>query len=261
MVSHINYFEFLGKKSTDFGIAITKSNTYISSERDVKFISVPSFNGDYFQDNQRRKNVTVKYTCAVIPIKDFNSREEQLSAISTWLNSKIDGYSKLYDSYNPEVYRQAVYHSKLEPEQSKADVYKLNVSFTCKPFKYEIEGDTPLIYTNSEGLNITLTNNKATDSYPMIALTPTTLARGEMNFKLNGVNWYVQANDTVIFDSEQGKVYNDNTFFLYHNGNADIFIPPTSMPALFNGDNTIQVDGPDISNIGKFTIIPRWCRI
>lgn len=260
MVTHLNYFEFLGKKSTDFGIAVIETNTYKSSEKDIKFVSIPGNNGDYFQDNQRRKNVTVKYNCAIIPLKKFASRQEQLDAISSWLNTKVNGYSKLYDSYNPDVYRQAVFHQELEPEKSTADVYTMMIMFACKPLKYEIKGDTAITKLNDNGITLSLTNNTATNSYPLIILNPATDRVG-MNFELNNTNWYVEASDTVFFDSEQGKVYNADNFYLYHNGDANNFIAPTEMPTLLNGTNTIKIESPENSNIGEFIIYPRWCRI
>lgn len=261
MVNSINYFEFLGKKSTDFGIAIIKTNTYISSEKDIKFVSVPGYNGDYYQDNQRRKNVVVEYECAVIPLKKFASRQEQLFAISSWLNGKVDGYTKLYDSYNPNIYRQAIFYEEIEPERGIADVYEIKISFTCKPLKYEIEGETAITKINDNGITLTLINDTATDSYPLIILNPVATDGVGMYFKLNGTKWFVEANDIVMFDSEQGKVYNGNKFYLYHNGDVDNFIAPTEMPTLVNGTNTIKIDLPENSNIGEFTIYPRWCHL
>lgn len=261
MVTGINYFEFLDKKSIDFGIVVTKANTYISSEKDIKFISIPGYNGDYYQDNQRRKNIIVEYQCSVIPLKKFQSRQEQLSAISSWLNGEVSGYSKLFDSYNPDIYRQALFHKGLEPKYLTADVYDLKISFTCKPLKYEIEGENAITKVNDNGITLTLTNDIATDSYPLIVLTPASTEKLGMNFKLNNTNWYVEANSVVFFDSEQGKVYNNSSFYLYHNGDSENFIAPTGMPTLVKGTNIIEIETPEKSNIGEFLIYPRWCRI
>ena len=261
MVKNINYFEFLGKSSLDFGIAITDTNTYISAEKDINFVSVPGYNGDYIQDNGRRKNVTVEYTCAVIPLKKFANRQEQLLSISSWLNGKVTGYSKLYDSYSPDIYRQAIFYKSIEPKLNVADVYTMTISFNCKPLKYEIEGENAITEVNDNGITLTLTNDIATDSYPLIVLKPATAGRVGMNFDLNGVNWYVEAANMVYFDSEQGKVYNTDYFYLYHNGTADNFIAPVGMPVLVNGTNIIKIEPPDSSNIGEFIIYPRWCHI
>lgn len=261
MVKNINYFEFLGKNSLEFGIAITSTNTYISAEKDINFVSVPGYNGDYIQNNGRRKNVTVEYDCAVVPLRKFANRQEQLSAISSWLNGKVTGYSKLYDSYNPDIYRQAVFHTSVEPKLNIADVYTITISFNCKPLKYEIEGENAITKVNDSGITLTLTNDIATDSYPLIILTPASTEKLGMNFKLNNMNWYVEANSIVFFDSEQGKVYSDNSFYLYHNGDSNNFIAPTKMPTLIKGTNIIEIETPAKSNIGEFIIYPRWCRI
>lgn len=261
MVKNINYFEFLGKRSLEFGIAITSTNTYISAEKDISFVSVPGYNGDYVQDNGRRKNVTVEYDCAIIPLKKFANRQEQLLSISSWLNGKVTGYSKLYDSYNPDIYRQAIFHKNIEPKLNVADVYTMTISFNCKPLKYETEGENAITEINDNGISLTLTNDIATDSYPLIILAPASTEKLGMNFKLNGINWYVEANSTVFFDSEQGKVYSDNSFYLYHNGDSNNFIAPTNMPTLIKGTNIIEIETPAKSNIGEFIIYPRWCRI
>ena len=55
----------------------------------------------------------------------------------------LNGYTRLTDSYHPDEFRYAVYTGPFEPKvQKKNDAGSFTISFTCKPQRYLLSGET-----------------------------------------------------------------------------------------------------------------------
>lgn len=66
----MNYFEFNGVRSSDYGLIISSKDIYSAPASDVSFVSVPGRNGDVMIDNNRFLNVTVSYDFAFGNVKN-----------------------------------------------------------------------------------------------------------------------------------------------------------------------------------------------
>ena len=127
---HHNYFEWNYKKSLDFGIYITNCNSFDSPEFDTTKIEIPGRNGALIRSNNRFKNFTVQYTCAVKPLAAFVDYNEQISAIKAWLINEDSQI--LVDSRHPNKYRLATITGNLSFVKESL-VYTFTVGFDCQP--------------------------------------------------------------------------------------------------------------------------------
>lgn len=260
MFNRLNFFEFKGQKSKDFGIAITNHSVFNSPKRDLNKSSVFGLSGDVITSNQRFSNVMTKYICSVVPQPNrWTHFHEQLDAIKLWLfNGDNDIYQKLSDSYNPGTFRMAYISGELGFTKNGL-VYGFEITFDCEPFRYGFDDDITLQVLVNDNLVKTITNNKAITSEPIIKIFPQTSNIG-MNFSLNGLNWFIASNKVSIIDSKIGTVTDtDGNFLFYHNGSAEMFIAPVDMPKFSNGKNTIRIQKSEDSNIREMIINPRWC--
>lgn len=235
-----------------------------SAQRQIEFITIPGMDGDAINSHRRFNNVEITYNCTIKHLHDkFTTIADQINAIVAWLNSNVDDYAKLQDSYNINKYRIAHFDGAVLPNRSGTIAYSITITFNCKPFKYDINGDeytTKTISTTADTV-IDMTNYEAFKGYPIICLTSidTDADIIALQFDLNGTNWLVAGKGIIYIDSQIGKVYDDNNnLYFYHNGTPDLFVPPTGMPILNSGQNTITVAKQSDSNIQKIAIMPRW---
>jgi phage-related protein len=132
-----NYFEYNGKKSTDFQIWINGDGRYASPEPDVESIEVPGRNGALTLWNGRYRNVSVYYRC-VIPFQ-FRGNYDNFR---TWLLHDV-GYHKLNDTYKTDEFRQARVLSGLDISSIEwaNNIGTFTVRFDCMPQRFKNIGD------------------------------------------------------------------------------------------------------------------------
>ena len=81
-MNEINYFCFGDFCSAENDIIITSPPQEVIAERDVEVISVMGRSGDLVRDNERFKNVSISYECAVMPSDERSMREAIARAIA-----------------------------------------------------------------------------------------------------------------------------------------------------------------------------------
>lgn len=132
----MDYFVYDGKKSSDFGVFISGTETYGGPERDIQAVSIPGKTGDYILDNGRWKDKPYIFK-AFIP-RHFS---ENIGAFRAWLLS-APGYKRLEDTYHPEEYRLAAYVSGLDPDTGVMNYSgKFNLEFMAKSQRYLKAGE------------------------------------------------------------------------------------------------------------------------
>ena len=91
----------------DLDLVIQTPPAYTFPEKDVTLQHIPGRNGDIILDNNCYKNVQRTYSIASVirPGTNFVSAAER---ITEWLTANT-GYQRLEDSYEPEVYRLAMF--------------------------------------------------------------------------------------------------------------------------------------------------------
>ncbi|MBE6016727.1 MAG: hypothetical protein E7233_03820 [Lachnospiraceae bacterium] len=202
----INYLEFGGIKSSDYGIYISGEGVFNAPARDVKIVNIPGRNGDYILDQGRYKNISVIYPA-------FNqelSKEEFIEAIDLFRNAigSRKGYQRLTDSFHPDEYRLASLIDGLEvkPVLYNDRASRINLIFNCKPQRFLISGDEAISIDN----NSVLTNPTLFESRPLIKFNAN--ADGEIligNQRIQVLNTLIGLIDLRIRSRE---VVSDNYF-------------------------------------------------
>lgn len=136
----INYIEFGGVKSSDYGIYVSGEGTFNAPERDVELIEIPGRNGDFSLDKGRFKNITVTYPAFNYEtnLTDFRTR---LSDFRNALKSKL-GYQRLEDTFHPDEYRMATFVDMIDVNPVMYNTAStIELTFNCKPQRFLKSGE------------------------------------------------------------------------------------------------------------------------
>ena len=228
----MNYFEFNGVRSSDFGLIISGKDIYSAPAPDVSFVSVPGKNGDVLIDNNRFNNVTVSYNVA------FRNVKSRAAAIKLWL-CRV-GYFVLTDTYQPHYFRMAAFSSNLKIDELIENVGQAQISFNCKPFMYSLAGRKTITLTEPG----TVTNPEAFVALPHIKIIGSgdiTLFIGARAYAVRSVESYIELDSELMAAYKGSVLYNDKINF-------------TEFPSLPTGENNISWAG----TVTQVEIVPRW---
>jgi len=228
----MNYFEFNGVRSSDYGLIISSKDIYSAPAPDVSFVSVPGRNGDVLIDNNRFNNITVSYTVA------FRNVKSRAAAIKLWLCRA--GYYVLTDTYQPAYFRMAAFSSNLKIDELIENVGQAQISFNCKPFMYSFAGRETITMTEPG----TITNTEAFASLPYIKITgegDINLHIGSRSYSLTGVSSYIELDSELMAAYKGSVLCNDKINF-------------TEFPALQSGESNISWTGA----VTQVEIVPNW---
>lgn len=184
----INYIEFGGVKSSDYGIYVSGEGTFNAPERDVELIEIPGRNGDFSLDKGRFKNITVTYPVFNYEtnLTDFRTR---LSDFRNALKSKL-GYQRLEDTFHPDEYRMATFVDMIDVNPVMYNTAStIELTFNCKPQRFLKSGETAQAVASGG----TITNPTLFESSPLL------MARGYGDISFN--NRTVTINNTVVGDT------------------------------------------------------------
>ena len=228
-------FWFNGRCSREFGIIATGSGTYNAPKRDLTFQAIPGRNGDLILDNQRFKNITVTYP--VFIHQGFARNAEMARA---WLLG-AQGYCPLWDSYNPDTFRMAVFAGPVDFDVKLLNrIGEAKLAFVCKPQRFLRSGTAPKTFA-APGY---LYNPTDFPAQPVI----TVRGSGAGVLTVGGCAVEIrELEGSICLDSELMDAY-----WGQENKNAAIYAP--EFPVLAAGKNEIVFDG----GITSVEIIPRW---
>lgn len=137
----IHYFTFGDVSTANYNVWVSGSGVYDSPERDVEFISIDGRNGDLIQDNGRFHNLEVTYPCFIARtfLDNFDNFRSQMHLQR--------GYQKLWDSYHPLEYREAVLSAPIHPHAGVLNRDgTFDITFNCKPQRFLLEGSEYVTY-------------------------------------------------------------------------------------------------------------------
>ncbi|BBN99154.1 phage tail domain-containing protein [Sporolactobacillus terrae] len=232
-----NWFEFRGKKSTDFHLILREGHHIGSPDRDAEFISIPGRNGDLIRDNERFENFDDEYDCALM-VGDAQNIEAQARAVKAWLQSEFS-YGYLRDYNDLDYYREAVCTSKIDIEKTLAQIGWAKIIFNCKPFKKSLVGLETVTLTTEK----TLYNAEAFKSEPYLKVYGSgdvTIYVNNQSINLKGIEDYIE------IDSEMKNCFKDTQ--------AQNDRLRSDWPVFLPGENNISWTG----TVDKLEIIPKW---
>lgn len=131
------YFTLNGRTSSSFNVGLSGSETYRSSERDIKTVHVEGRNGDLLLDNKAFLNRMVTYPCWIA-----HTFQTDFDKFRNWLMKHTDDYYRLSDTYHPEHFFMARVIGAIEPFVSvMGRVGQFDVVFDCKPQWFRVDGE------------------------------------------------------------------------------------------------------------------------
>lgn len=231
---------FNGKTSTDFGIQVEKPPAYNMAEENYEALTIPGRNGDLFYSNKKSyKNVPRTYD-----ISFFNGQEKMeliANRLYGFLHS-ANGYARLEDTYDPDVFRLAYYVKRLDLENILFYAGRGKIEFQCKPQRFLKTGEAQVTLSASGSIS----NPTFNDASPIIRIYGNgTLQIGSYTIVVaeHGSIPYIDI-DCEIMDAYYGAT-NCNQYITF--GSTDEIV-------LSQGTNNIVL-GTGITSV---IITPRW---
>lgn len=237
-----DYFEYKGRKSSDFGLIVENGLAFTVPERDVTPLEVPGLDGDLIVDNNRLKGFDKSFPISLIA-PNGKTIDQISKEISEWLRTDV-GWDKLTFTGYQGYYYEAICYESFDIENILKTFGKAVITFRCKPYKYKNDGQTPLTIINGQ----TLVNPEKRISKPLIKVTGT----GDITFKNNGFDWLIlkSVDNFLLIDSKNMSVSKGIVSY-FDKMNANL---KPLFPVLKTGNNIITWTG----TVTKVEITPRW---
>lgn len=232
-----NYFIFGGRSSLDFDIRVEKCPRFSAAQRIVERQTVPGRSGDLLIDTGTYSNINQAYE-----IWFRNPQRPTVQAareIALWLLSG-QGYIRLEDSYDPDIFRQALFAGPLDVENWMLTHGRAQLEFDCKPQRFFKSGQFPLQIVSGQYLV-----NPGMPALPLIQITGT----GDGQLVVGGST--VDITDMaggITLDCEIQDAYNGT---LNLNNNITV---TGGWPVLEMGQTAVAFSG----GITAVEITPRW---
>lgn len=219
----------------DFGAYYDSSEIFGTPEKQVEFFEIPGRNGDLSISQDRFKNKTIPYNCFI--------RENFVENFDNLMNFLLsqEGYQRLENTKEPDIYRMAQFVSELEPKTGAFLKYgNFTLNFNCKPQKWLKSGENAIpIDSSSIVLNPTNFNAK-----PLIQVS------GVGSIQIGSSILTLDTNTGITtIDCDMQNAYEGS---INRNGNLTI---QNGFPVLVPGRNNVSVNGCTID------LIPRWWRL
>lgn len=230
-----DYFTFNNISSTTYGCVIEKRPEYIAPKKIIEKFSVRGRSGDLTIDTGAYENVTLPY--------DVFVPHNQVSAFVNWLKTVV-GYQRLENTYEPDVFRMALYEDELTVDNIMGQFGQATIEFNAKPQRFLKSGETTLMFTTSGEALL----NEYEEALPLIVIN----GSDDVTFAINNNAVNITGLDTTItLDSETKNCYRGTL-----NLNNTVSLT-NKFPVLEKGANTISWSG----NVTSVEITPRWWKI
>lgn len=229
-----NYFEFAGRRSTDYGLVIEAYPDYIAGERIIEKKEIPGRNGALVFDTGAYSNATVSYE--VWCKGDYADLRE----IVRWL-MQPNGYQRLSDNYDDEVYRMALCSNPIQFDVMMKRYGRATIEFDCQPQRFLTEGEAGISVSNGA-----VVFNPGMPSLPLITVS------GSGAGRITVGNYVVAISEIpstgLMIDCDLQDAYSGT-----ENKNSLITLSD-GFPVLKSGENEIGYSG----GVTSLKMIPRW---
>lgn len=236
------FFEYKGKRSTDFHLYIENELTIPIPEQDIELMEIVGKDGDLAIDKKRLKGVSKSFPCILdVPIgRDVASVAKE---ISEWLRNDVGWDKLIFSGYEGYEY-EALCYETFNIEETLRTRGKTVINFRLKPYKFKVGSRESLNINNGQAI----VNTEKRPSKPIIKITGT----GNITVKNNGIDWLIltSVDGYITIDSARMSIYKDNTS-LFSKMNANL---SPLFPLLGPGENKLTWTG----NVTKLELAPRW---
>lgn len=239
----IAYFEYNGRKSTDFGLRIVNDQKIISPEKNIEFTNIRGADDDFAIDLNTYKSYVKPFNCVIQIVNGYRNIAEQTQAIVDWLNS-AQGYTPLFFNGYPNAYWLAMYYEELSIEDTFSWRGKAVIQFKVKAKRRLYSGDTKVVIASGNSI----VNPSFLSAKPLLHVVGT----GNITITFANEN----GNQTLSFKGLKSEIYVDcDTQQAYRgatNANAELVNVPNIQ--LKKGKTTITWTG----TVTKLEITARW---
>lgn len=236
-----SFLNFAGHCSTEFGIYVERAPDHVTAQRKVETVEIPGRNGLLTVDDGSYNNVECVYEIA---FQEQSSPANSARDITAWLQRER-GYQRLEDSYDPDVFRMALFVGPLEVTSYLRRFGRTKLKFNCKPQRFLKSGEEKLTFTDPA----TLQNPTAFPALPLIVVHGTgagTVTIGNATVQIREIA------DQITLDCDLQDAYRQVGEGAPESKNSDIYA--LDFPQLLVGNNPVSWDG----GVVKVEIIPRW---
>jgi len=240
---NVAYFEYNGRKSTDFGIRIVNDQEIISPEKNIEFTDIRGADDDFAIDLDSYKSYVKPFNCVIQVVNGYRNTAEQAQAIIEWLNS-APGYTPLFFNGYPNAYWLAMYYEELSIADTFSWRGKAVIQFKVKAKRRLYSGETPITLDNGNSI----VNPSFLAAKPLLHLVGT----GDIKVSFGHDN----GNQTLAFKGLKNEIYVDcETQQAYRNGtNANSELVNIPNMQLKKGKTLITWTGA----VTKLEITTRW---
>lgn len=242
-----SYFEYNGKRSSDFGIRIYNQMEFVSPANDIEFVRVQGKDGDYAIDNHRLESINkFLYFDLIINDSVVNGGDGSLIfskslEIMEWLNTKK--YMPLTFSMYPSYEYMAMFYEPNTIADTMRTLGKGVLRYRIKPIMYLSDRETVTVTNGS-----TVMNEGSIESMPRIEIvTNASYTNTDVTINKNGQPWIRLRNvmnGRIVIDSEASQV----TFNSVLN-NSKMLRTSETFPTLDVGENIITFDTTQIAEM------------
>lgn len=242
-------FTFGGESSDAHGVVVQKRPDLCRGEKIVQTVHIPGRNGDILYPGSSYANYIQPYEVYIH--NRGASLSDAAADVARWLYFPgasifaVDGYARLEDSYEPDIYRMAQLISLGEMQSIGNRFISTVLQFDCQPQRWLKSGDR-IIETQE---NITLWND-CMPALPIITVYAKQYGEGSGSLQIGGRTVEIRrfSDMAVRLDSETQTAFYGGGYL-----NMDINAP-YGYPVLDHGENRISFTG----DISKIEITPRW---
>lgn len=226
-----------GEASADYGMVVSEAPSFDEATRKCTVYQIPGRNDAILFQQEAWENVTRKYK--VWLAEDENETlAEKVNAVMGWLYSK-KGYTRLEDSFEPDVYRLAYYNGGQDVSNELTQYGETTIAFVCRAERFLKTGELPITVTNGTKIN----NPTRFTSKPLIHIEGT----GTVTIAIGGNTMSATVTDYINIDTDRMNAYRLPT----ENKNDKI---SGNFPNILPGVNTIGITG----TVTKCTVVPRY---
>lgn len=222
---------------TDGGVLIEHAPETNRPRRKFDRYEVPGRNGDVIISQDAFENVTREYDLVV-----YGGDYDQMAAdLMTWLYAP-EGYQRLTDSFDADVYRLAFASDETDIEDIMHTDGKCTVAFSCDPRRFLLTGERAVSFSASGSI----TNPTRFTAKPTITVYGSgagTIAAGGKTVEISSIY------DGMVIDAE-----NCSAFYGASNLNN---LVSGSFPEIPAGTQTITITG----GITLLEVVPNWWTI
>lgn len=231
-----SYLVFGGKSSLEFGIRVEKCPAFVTGQRAVTKQPVPGRSGDLLIDTGAYDNYIQPYE---IWFRGDKPTTQAAKAIAMWLLAGT-GYIRMEDSYDPDIYRMAMFAGPINVENWMLTHGRATLEFDCKPQRYLKQGQFPIVVQSGQTIG-----NQWMPALPLIQIAGTgsgQLVVGSSRVDITGMT------GAITLDCDVQNAYNGA---LNLNNNIKI---TGGWPVFSTGQTAISFSG----GITAVEITPRW---